>query len=120
MYQIVEAMKSHNLELALNWASTKKEQLIRSESDIELKFQRLQFVEILQNNDKDEALKYDRTCFAPYASSNMAAIQKLMACFLWVGRLDSSPYSELLFPKQWDKLSEVLTRHFCNIIGCSE
>ncbi|CAA2986473.1 RMD5 homolog A-like [Olea europaea subsp. europaea] len=116
MYQILEAMESHNLEPALNWASTNKEQLIRSGSDIELKFHRLRFVEILQNNSSDEALKYARTFFAPYASSHMAEIQKLMACLVWAGSLDSSPYSELLSPVHWDKLAEEFIRQFCNLI----
>ncbi|CAI9770989.1 unnamed protein product [Fraxinus pennsylvanica] len=69
---LVEAMKSHNLEPALNWASTNKEQLIQSGSDIELKFHHRQFVEILQHNGRDEALQYARTFFAPYASSDLS------------------------------------------------
>ncbi|KAL2522424.1 LisH/CRA/RING-U-box domains-containing protein [Forsythia ovata] len=119
MYQILEAMKSRNLEPALNWAATNNNQLKQSGSDIELKLHRLQFVEILQNNGRDEALKYARTFFAPFASSQMAEIQKLMACLLWAGRLDSSPYSELLSPVHWDKLAEEFTRQFCNLIGQS-
>ncbi|CAA2999418.1 RMD5 homolog A-like [Olea europaea subsp. europaea] len=119
MYQILEAMKSRNLEPALIWAATNNERLKQSGSDIELKLHRLQFVEILQNNGRDEALKYARTFFAPYATSRMAEIQKLMACLLWAGRLNSSPYSELLSSVHWDKLAEEFTVQFCNLIGQS-
>ncbi|KAI7989404.1 hypothetical protein LOK49_LG13G00666 [Camellia lanceoleosa] len=49
----------------------------------------------------------------------MTEVQKLMACLLWAGRLDTSPYSELLSPSHWDKLVEKLTRQFCNILGQS-
>ncbi|THF99299.1 hypothetical protein TEA_008290 [Camellia sinensis var. sinensis] len=49
----------------------------------------------------------------------MTEVQKLMACLLWAGRLDTSPYSELLSSSHWDKLAEELTRQFCNILGQS-
>lgn len=119
MFQILEAMKSRNLEPALNWAATNHDQLNQKGSDIELKLHRLQFVEILQNRGRDEALKYARSFLAPFATKHMALFQKLMACLLWAGRLDSSPYAELLSSIHWDKLSEELAREFCNLMGQS-
>ncbi|KAL6960819.1 hypothetical protein U1Q18_038582 [Sarracenia purpurea var. burkii] len=77
------------------------------------------FEEILQNRGRDEALNYARTFLAPFASDHMAEVQKLMACLLWAGKLDSSPYSELLSPSHWDKLAEELNQQFCNILGQS-
>ncbi|CAI9763581.1 unnamed protein product [Fraxinus pennsylvanica] len=119
MYQILEAMRSQNLEPALQWAATNQEKLEQNGSDIELKLHRLQFVEILQKRSLDEALKYARAFLAPFAASHIAEIQKLMACLLWAGRLDSSPYAELLSPMNWDKLAEELTQQFCHLIGQS-
>lgn len=119
MFQVLEAMKSRDLGPALNWAARNHDQLNQNGSDIELKLHRLQFVEILQNRGRDEALKYARAFFAPFASKHMAEIQKLMACLLWAGRLDSSPYAELLSSIEWDKLSEELARQFCNLMGQS-
>ncbi|KAL3526946.1 hypothetical protein ACH5RR_011602 [Cinchona calisaya] len=119
MFQILEAMKSRNLEPALKWAANNHDLLERNGSDIELKLHRLQFVEILQKTGRDEALKYAKTFLAPFATSHMAEFQKLMGCLLWAGRLDASPYPDLLSPMHWDKLSEELTRHFCNLMGQS-
>lgn len=119
MFQILEAMKSRNLEPALNWAARNHAQLNQNGSDIELKLHRLQFVEILQNRGRDEALKYARAFLAPFATKHMAVFQKLMACLLWAGRLDSSPYAELLSSIHWDKLSEELARQFCYLMGQS-
>lgn len=119
MYQILEAMKLRNLEPALNWAARNSEQLKQNGSDIEMKLHRLQFVEILQRRGRDDALNYTRTFLAPFATSRMAEFQKLVGCLLYAGRLDSSPYTELLSPMHWEKLSEELTRHFCNLIGQS-
>nr|GLL19319.1 protein RMD5 homolog A-like [Ipomoea trifida] len=119
MYQILEAMRCRNLQPALSWAANNQEKLKNCGSDIEMKLHRQHFVEILQNRGRDEALNYARTFFPPFATKYMAEIQKLMACLLWAGRLDSSPYSDLLSPKHWEKLAEDLTRQFCNLIGQS-
>ncbi|CAA3003647.1 protein RMD5 homolog [Olea europaea var. sylvestris] len=119
MYKILEAMRSQNLEPALQWAATNHEKLKQNGSDIELKLHRIRFVDILQKDGRDEALKYARAFLAPFAASHIAEIQKLMACLLWAGRLDSSPYAEFLSPMNWDKLAEELTQQFCHLIGQS-
>ncbi|GMH14697.1 hypothetical protein Nepgr_016538 [Nepenthes gracilis] len=117
MHHILKAIKSLNLDPALKWAAANREQLKQKGSDLELKLLRQQYIEILQKRSRDEALKHARTFLAPFASTHMAEIQKLMACLLWAGKLDSSPYSDLLSPNNWDELSEELTREFCNLLG---
>ncbi|KAL3525547.1 hypothetical protein ACH5RR_013919 [Cinchona calisaya] len=119
LFQILEAMKSRNLEPALKWAAINHDQLKQIGSDIGLKLHRLQFMETLQKRGRDEALTYAKVFLAPFATSHMAEFQKLMGCLLWAGKLDASPYSELLSPVHWEKLSEELTRHFCNLMGQS-
>ncbi|KAF5206462.1 E3 ubiquitin-protein transferase rmnd5a [Thalictrum thalictroides] len=119
MYQILEAMRSRNLEPALKWAANNRDHLVQNGSILELKLHRLQFVEILQNGSRGDALHYARTYLSPFASVHMAEIQKLMACLLWAGRLDSSPYAEFLSPTHWEKLAEELTQQFCSVLGQS-
>lgn len=117
MYQILEAMKARDLGPALKWATANHNKLQQSGSHIELKLHRLQFMEILQNGRRDEALKYARTYFSPFADQHLPEIQKLMACLLWAGKLESSPYSELLSPTHWAKLAQELAQQFCNLMG---
>ncbi|CAM8900997.1 unnamed protein product [Rhodiola kirilowii] len=119
LYHIVSAMNSRNLEPALTWASANQDKLSENGSDLVLKLHRMQFVEILKNSSRDEALKYARTFLAPFTTSHMSEIQKLMPCLLWVGRLDQSPYADLLSPTHWGTIGEEFTRHFCNIMGQS-
>ncbi|XP_057980086.1 protein RMD5 homolog [Malania oleifera] len=119
MYQIIDAMKARNLEPALNWVSSNHDKLQQNGSNLELKLHRLQFVEILQKGNRADALHYARAYLAPFASLHMDEIQKLMACLLWAGRLDSSPYAELMAPTHWDKLIEELTGQFCCLLGQS-
>ncbi|KAI4383468.1 hypothetical protein MLD38_009302 [Melastoma candidum] len=119
MYQIIEAMRNQNLVPALKWASSNSSRMKENGSDLELKLHRMQFVEILQRGSRDEALRYARTHLAPFASSHMAEIQKLMGCLLWAGRLEQSPYPDVLSLANWDKLAEEVARQFCSLLGQS-
>lgn len=119
MYQILEAMQNLNLEPALNWAATNGDKLAQSGSDIVLKLHSMQFVKVLQNGSREEALHYARMHLSPFATSHMTDIQKLMGCLLWTGKLDRSPYHALLSASNWDKLAEELKRQFCNLLGQS-
>lgn len=119
MFQILEAMRCRNLQPALNWAAANSDKLKQNGSDLLLKLHSLQFVEILQKQSREEALKYARTYLSSFASDHMSEIQKLVICILWTGRLDRSPYAQLLSPTNWDKVAEELTRQFCNILGQS-
>ncbi|OAY33532.1 protein RMD5 homolog [Manihot esculenta] len=119
MYLIVEAMKDRNLEPAIKWAAANSNKLKENGSDLQLKLHRLQFLEILQNGRRGESLTYARTHFAPFAANHFGEIQKLMACLLWSGKLDHSPYSEFLSPANWNRVADELTRQFCYLLGQS-
>lgn len=119
MHQILEAMRVKNLQPALTWVSTNQDKLVQSGSNLELKLHTLQFVEVLQNGTRADALKYARTYLAPFASLHKDEFQKLMGCLLYAGRLDSSPYSELMSQIHWKRTTEELTRQFCILLGQS-
>ncbi|KAL8250921.1 hypothetical protein R6Q59_034614 [Mikania micrantha] len=86
-------------------------------SDIELKLHRLQFLEILKLGNRDEDLLYMRTYISPFSNQHFSKIQKLMTCLLWAGKLESSPYMELLSSAHWVKLAYDLVQQFCNLLG---
>lgn len=119
MHQILEAMEVRNLQPALNWVSANREKLKQNGSNLELKLHRLQYVEILKNGNRDDALSYARAYLAPFASLHLDEIQKLMASLLWAGRLDTSPYAELTSPCHWERLTEEVTQQFCSLMGQS-
>lgn len=119
MHQILEAMRVRNLQPALTWVSANREKLVQIGSNLELKIHRLQFVEVVQNGTRADALKYARTYLAPFASLNKDEFQKLMGCLLYAGRLESSPYSELMSPNHLEMTTEELARQFCTLLGQS-
>lgn len=118
MYRILEGIRTKDLEPALKWVSANCEKLEQNGSYMELRFRRLQFVEILKTSQTD-ALQYARIHLAPLASTHMDEIQKLMASLLWAGRLTNSPYADLADPTHWDKLSEEVIQVFCSLLGQS-
>lgn len=123
MYRILDAMKSGNLEPALNWAMTQKQHLRQNGSTLELKLHQLQFMEMLKKGTRNEALVYAKKYLAPFASVHKVEIQKLMACLLWVGRLERSPYCSDDFmspgPTHWERIMGELTQQFCSLLGQS-
>ncbi|MED6145572.1 hypothetical protein PIB30_026431 [Stylosanthes scabra] len=78
-----------------------------------------QFVEVLQNGTRADALKYARTYLAPFAPLNKDDFQKLMGCLLYAGKLEISPYSDLMSPVHWEMITEELGRQFCILLGQS-
>ncbi|PKA66494.1 hypothetical protein AXF42_Ash003148 [Apostasia shenzhenica] len=119
MYRIFEAIKSRDLGPAIAWASVQSKRLLKNSSILELKLHQLQFVEILQKGDREEALKYARTYLAPFASLHKFEIQKLMACLLWAGKLEKSPYAEFMSPTHWDRIIDEVSQQFCSLLGQS-
>ncbi|CAL9088951.1 unnamed protein product, partial [Musa textilis] len=119
MHETVEAMRCRNLEPALSWASKQSEWLLQNGSSLELKLHQLQFVEILQNGSRNEALTYARTRLAPFAPVHMVTFQKLMACLLWAGKIHQSPYADFMLPSHWERVAEEFMQRFCSLLGQS-
>lgn len=119
MYQILEAFHAKNLQPALNWVSANREKLRENGSSLELKLHQVCFVELLKQGSQNDVLNYARANLAPLASSHMDEIQKLMACLLWIGRLESCPHFQLLAMTNWDKLADELLQQFCVLLGWS-
>ncbi|MED6169521.1 hypothetical protein PIB30_021979 [Stylosanthes scabra] len=119
MHQILEAMRVKNIQPALAWISANREKLVQNGSNLELRIHTLQFVELLRNGNRADALKYARTYLARFASLHENEFQKLMGCLLYSGRVENSPYPELVSPSNWNEITEELNRQFCTLFGQS-
>lgn len=119
MHQILERMKRRDVKPALEWAGRHREELEKNGSSLQLAFKlhQLQFVHLLHTSGRSAALKYARGYFEIFAGQHMTDIQRLMGCLLWAGRLESSPYSDLLAASHWDAVAVEFTRECCNLLG---
>eukprot|EP01135_Chromosphaera_perkinsii_P009413 Nk52_evm89s1737 gene=Nk52_evmTU89s1737 len=119
MYNILEAIKREDLGPALQWACARKGVLEKKGSLLEFKLRKLQFIQLLQKGNTGDALRYARSNFAPFSVTHMKEIQRLMGSFLYVGRLDQSPYSDFFDPILWSEISHSFTRDCCTLLGLS-
>lgn len=119
MFQILEGMKTKNLDPALTWARSNRVALIQKGSSLEFELHRLQFLQLLLKGLRPEALQYARNNFGPFSIQHMAEIQRLMCCLLWTGRLDTCPYSDLFSSCLWEDISQKFTRECCSLLGQS-
>eukprot|EP00897_Mesotaenium_endlicherianum_P008167 jgi/Mesen1/7379/ME000382S06574 len=118
MYQILEQVRVKNLEPALAWARVHRAELAeKGNGSFEFKLHQLHFVHLLHKQGRQAALQYARNNFGPFASSHLSEIQRLMGCLLWAGRLETSPYADLLAAIHWDSVAAEFTHECCNLVG---
>lgn len=116
IYQIVESMKLRDIDHAMRWISMNREKLEQNGSKLELKLLSLKYCDILREGNLSDALKYGRTHFPQYGSLHIAEIGKLFTALLWIGKLEKSPYVELVSPSNWDKVTKELTKQYYNLL----
>eukprot|EP00250_Pteridium_aquilinum_P009350 c18612_g1_i1 orf=298-1437(-) len=119
MHHILEQVNLRNLEPALEWVKTHHKELQLKGSSLEFNLHELQFVQLLQQGSRFQALQYAKANFFQFATSHMGKIQRLMGSLLWAGRLEHSPYRDLWQPTNWELISIQFTRECCNLIGYS-
>eukprot|EP00249_Psilotum_nudum_P017319 c26259_g1_i1 orf=253-1398(-) len=116
MYQTLEHIKVRNLEPALTWAKSHREELLQKGSSLEFRLLQLKFVQLLHRGKRSDAIQFARGAFGPFATRHMGEIQRLMGCLLWADRIGSSPYSDLLSPTHWDVIAMDFTRECCSLL----
>lgn len=119
MYQILEGMKTKNLDPALAWARSNRDALLQKGTSLEFELHQLQFLQFLHKGLRPEALQYARDNFPPFSFQHMAEIQRLMGCLLWTGRLGTCPYPDLFSSYQWEDIAQKFTRECCSLLGQS-
>eukprot|EP00898_Chlorokybus_atmophyticus_P007707 jgi/Chlat1/7938/Chrsp68S07376 len=116
MYNILAHIQRRDLAPALLWAAQHRDQLAKR-SSLEFKLHALQFVQELQARGRATALAYARREFGRFALQHLHDIQRLMGCLLWAGRLQKSPYADLLQESHWDYIAQEFMRECCNLAG---
>lgn len=119
MYEILAQLREKNILPAISWASRHRAQLIACDSQLEFKLHKLQFVHFLQEQQYEAALRYAKANFSPFALNHMRELQRLMGCFLYLNRLGTSPYSDLLSPTLWGDIEFAFARDCCQLLGLS-
>ncbi|CAN8298881.1 unnamed protein product [Cochlearia groenlandica] len=115
--EIKESMRLRNIEPAMRWVSENREKLNQKGSEIALKLICFKYCDMLRRGESNDAVKYARTHFPQYYPHNIEVLQKLLAALLWVGKLDKSPYAEMVSSFDWDKTTKELTKEYYHLLG---
>ena len=124
---VIEALKQRNIEPAVSFVTDYSSQLATVNSGLEFFLCKLQFVELILNGKKSEALSY-ASKFARFATSHSSEIQMLMGALMY-GSLTPSDstttnptflyYSSLLNSNIYEDLTEMLIGDLCALFGFS-
>ncbi|XP_073391294.1 protein RMD5 homolog isoform X2 [Physcomitrium patens] len=118
-HQILAQLQAGDLSGALAWAQEHHIALQQRKSSLEFRLQRLQFVQYLVEGKKALALEHARSSFGGFANNHMHEIQRLMGSLLWAGRLQMSPYVDILSNMDWDAIAFEFMHECCAMLGQS-
>ncbi|KAG0266300.1 hypothetical protein BG011_002708 [Mortierella polycephala] len=119
MFDIVAALKENNLEPALEWATRHRSGLEKRSSTLEFKLHRQRYLQLLEAQQLLEAIAYARKNFGSSGSRHTQEILRLMCCSIYMHRIESSPYADLITSNTNSDIQHMFTRDFCSLIGLS-
>ncbi|CAG5122496.1 unnamed protein product, partial [Candidula unifasciata] len=121
LHRILEALRQHNLDPALEWAERNKEELNKRNSPLDFKLHRLRFIELIRYGavKQSEILDYARK-LAPFAELHTKDMQLLMGSLLYLKQgIENSTYSFLFEASSWAEICDIFTRDACSLLGLS-
>ena len=118
---ILESLRVHkNPAPALAWTQVNREALQARGSGLEMRLHELQFMELLKNGNKSEAILYARLNFPTFVHHHSKEIQTLMGCVMFADDLERSPYaSKLLNKDRWNEVALQFVKEACALMGSS-
>lgn len=120
MYTIVQALHNEDLTPAIEWASSKRTELLDRGSNLEFVLHKVKFVRTLINtDDPSAALEYARTNLSVFGDRYFLDIARLMSSILYYKNLSGSPYQDLYELPSYEKLSWMFSSEFCFFLGLS-
>jgi len=119
MNRVLEALRTKNVEPALEWAMVHRVRLQQHGSSLEFRLRQLKFLSLLSTGRTQEALAYAKV-LGQFVPKHTMEIKRLMGCFLFAHRgLENSPYSDLLDPWHWTEVADMFARDACKLLGLS-
>ncbi|KAF8326027.1 CTLH/CRA C-terminal to lish motif domain-containing protein [Cantharellus anzutake] len=123
MHRIVDALRSDDLQPALDWCASHRPFLQKRTSSLEFNLHRSRYIHLLLNSgDAGPALSYARRYFPALYNDHSTKISRLLNAivFLPAERLASSPYSELLDPSVHEDLETQFSLEYCALLRMSK
>jgi E3 ubiquitin-protein transferase RMND5 len=131
MYGILLALKSFNLDPAIQWARENSAELEGRGSNLEFELCKLQFVWLFKQpqaygtpafgtRDLEGAFGYAREHFGRFQSRHLSEIQRLASAMVFAPNISDSPYAAIFeTTTAFEEVAASFTREFCSLLGLS-
>ena len=115
--EVIADLKMKSCKKALKWCSDNKSKLTRIKSDFEFKLVFQEYIEILREGRKNEAISFLRQHSLVY-KEYFPEIKKGFGCLLNSDRLDKFPDYKFYFEQErWDDLIKLFKKQNYNILS---
>lgn len=115
--KVIDALQNKEVTPALAWCADNKSRLKKSKSKFEFQLRLQEFIELVRAENMMRAITYARKYLAPWASTHMKELQRVLATLAFKSNTECTTYKVLFEPKQWDYLIDQFKQEFCKIYG---
>ncbi|KAF8008874.1 hypothetical protein BT93_J0009 [Corymbia citriodora subsp. variegata] len=115
--KVIDALQNKEVGPALAWCTENKSRLKKSKSIFEFQLRLQEFVELVRAENSMRAITYARKYLAPWGSTHMKELQRVMATLAFRSNTECATYKVLFETKQWDFLVDQFRQEFCRLYG---
>ncbi|XP_055800745.1 protein MAEA homolog [Solanum dulcamara] len=115
--KVIDALQNKEVTPALAWCADNKSRLKKSKSKFEFQLRLQEFIELVRAESMMRAITYARKYLAPWGSTHMKELQRVLATLAFKSNTECTTYKVLFEPKQWDYLIDQFKQEFCKLYG---
>ncbi|ESO95172.1 hypothetical protein LOTGIDRAFT_117625 [Lottia gigantea] len=102
--EVEESLMMNDTSACLAWCHDNKSKLRKMKSCLEFNVHKQEFIELVRQNNRLEAVRHARKYFSNVDSSQIQDIQKVMGLLAFPADTQILPYKELFDPGRWHTL----------------
>lgn len=115
--KVIDALQNKEVAPALAWCADNKSRLKKSKSKFEFQLRLQEFIELVRAENMMRAITYARKYLAPWGSTHMKELQRVLATLAFKSNTECTTYKVLFESKQWDYLIDQFKQEFCKLYG---
>ncbi|KAI9596592.1 CTLH/CRA C-terminal to lish motif domain-containing protein [Syncephalis fuscata] len=118
LFSILAPLRQNDLVPALSWAAQHRGLVSKErENNLEFALHRLRYLQLLKSGDVYAALTYARDYFGLFCKKQLKDIPRLMGALLYAGRLDDSPYADMINDDEWKTVEQLFRAEYCTALN---
>lgn len=102
--EVERDLNQRSTEKCIKWCFDNKSKLRKINSDIEFKLRQQEFIELIRNDQRLQAVKHAQKYFPGFEMEQLSEIKKCMALLAFPLDTELDPYKSMLSVKRWDDL----------------